>query len=351
MSGPVGSLSKVRRLGRVVFVRHGESIWNALPVRFTGWANVPLTDKGRVQARESGDTLKMFGIRPDVAITSLLRRSKDTLEEIMKSNSFWAESVTVINSWRLNERHYGALVGLSKEEATEKMGKEKVGEWRKSWDVAPPPLVHEDLYAYREAPWAQPHTFVTDASKKTARKIEEKDEEMPLTESLQDCCNRVLPLWREAILPRVRASETVLIVAHANSIRAVVKYIDEISNENVRKINIPSAIPLVYDFEEGEGGQSELEARPIGKPDPACGMRGRYIASKELLFALRKALSGDNENDQGFMALLDDEIRNTISTDPRSERGGRDAVVISTGKQSLVRGHYAKTALGSLDTP
>ena len=339
-----------RRLGRVVFIRHGQSIWNAMPVRFTGWANVPLTDKGRTQARESGDTLKMFGIRPDVAITSLLRRSKDTLEEIMKSDSLWTESVTVINSWRLNERHYGALVGLSKEEATEKMGKEKVGEWRKSWDVAPPPLIREDLYAYREAPWAQPHTFVTDPEKKTTSKIEEKDEKMPLTESLQDCCNRVLPLWREAILPRVRASETVLIVAHANSIRAVVKYIDQVSSENVRKINIPSAIPLVYDFEEG--GEGELEARPIGKPDPTCGMRGRYIASKELLFSLRKALTGDNENDQGFMTLLDDSIRNAIVTDPRSERGGRGAVVISTGgKQSLVRSHYAKTALGSLDAP
>lgn len=345
--------SSAGRLGRVVFIRHGESIWNAPPVRFTGWANVPLTDKGLAQARESGKTLLMFGIKPNVVISSLLRRSKDSMNEIMKSDSRY-KNVTVINSWRMNERHYGALVGLSKEEAAEKMGHELVSNWRKSWDIAPPPMVKEDLYAYKEAPWAQPVTIVTEPSG-TSVIHTEKDTQMPLTESLLDCCNRVLPLWKEVIQPRVALGETVLIVAHANSIRAIVKHIDSdtISDENVRRINIPSAIPLVYDFSKNHPASDAAHslneagavAFPIGRPNK-YGMRGKYIATAELLQSLRKALMGDNENDDAFLDMLDDGIRRTISVDTRSTPGGRGAVLIGTDRQSVVREHYAKTALG-----
>ena len=326
--------------GRVIFIRHGESIWNAHPVRFTGWANVPLTEKGRIQAREAGQTLSIFGIKPNVAITSLLRRSKESLEEIMKSDSHYKQ-ITIINSWRMNERHYGALVGLSKEEASEAMGHELVSEWRKSWDVAPPPLLKEDAYAYREAPWAQPVTIVTEHNKESII-VTEKDAQMPLTESLEQCCNRVLPLWIEVIQPRLFKGETILIVAHANSIRSIVKHIDHdtITNENVRKINIPSAIPLIYDFEMGQ---------PRGKPDPKFGMRGRYIASQQLLYSLKQSLTGDNENDEGFLNMLDERIINALSLDPKSHLGSKGAVLIGTDKQSIIREHYAKTALSDND--
>lgn len=369
MSASLGGVVKTqgRRLGRVVFVRHGESIWNCTPVRFTGWANVPLSDKGRAQALEVGKTLQMFGIRPDVVYTSLLRRSIESMDEIAKSDDARYKLITRVASWRLNERHYGALVGLSKDEASAQMGEEKVMRWRKSWNEAPPPMLKENLYTYKEAPWAQPLTIVnisnsTSSSHKSSTHVE-KNVSMPLTESLQDCCQRVLPLWREAIIPHILKGETVLIVAHANSIRAVVKHIDSdsISDECVRKINIPSAIPLVYDFAEAtpeqqqqHGGNSPVlpTMAPTGKPN-AYGMRGRYIASRELILSLRKNLQNDNENDESLLASLDDSVAASLMIDPRSDPRGsqvsKSALVISASGAGIAREHYAATALATAD--
>lgn len=328
-----------------MFVRHGESIWNCTPVRFTGWANVGLSDSGKRQALEVGHTLQMFGIRPDVAYTSLLRRSKESLDEIIKSNVHHYQQITQINSWRLNERHYGALVGLSKDEAGKEMGDEKVMRWRKSWAEAPPPMLRQDLYAYKEAPWAQPVTIVHPPGNKPSTTHTEKGLSMPLTESLQDCCHRVLPLWREAIYPHILKGETILIVAHANSIRAVVKHIDAdtISDDCVRKINIPSAIPLVYDFAE----DPNRGVVPTGKPNE-FGMRGRYIASKALIVSLRQNLKNDNENDESLLANLDDSVASALMTDPRVP-GGKQALMIGGAGVGVLRSHYASTALERRD--
>ena len=336
----------LRATGRVIFVRHGESIWNTSPVRFTGWANVPLTDKGMQQAQETGKTLAMFNLRPDTAITSLLRRSKDSLEQIFKANPTLSSECTVINSWRMNERHYGALVGLSKEEAAEQMGKELVNEWRKSWAVSPPPMLREDLYAYKEAPWAQPVTVVTEPGKESFTVTESSGAEMPVTESLEDCCNRVLPLWTSSILPRLLLGQCVLIVAHANSIRAIVKHIDEISTDRVRTINVPSAIPLVYDFAR----QDKLLV-PVGAPS-SHGMRGRYVASRDLVLSLRQSLrtGGDNENDTSFLSLLDESVLSALSVDSRSHLDSKGGVVVGGPKSSvLVRAHFARNVLGDLE--
>lgn len=332
------------RRGRVVFVRHGESIWNCIPVRFTGWANVPLSDKGRVQAREVGNTLQMFGIRPDVVYTSLLRRSKESLDEIVKANEHHYNQIEIINSWRLNERHYGSLVGLSKDEAGREMGEEKVMRWRKSWDEAPPPMLKEDLYAYSEAPWTQPVTIVhSPGNKGTTTTHLEEGLSMPRAESLRDCCQRVLPLWREAIYPRILTGETILVVAHANSIRAVVKHVDadSISDDCVRAINIPSAIPLVYDF----ASTPHKGVMPTGKPNK-YGMRGRYIASKALIVSLRQNLKNDHENDESLLASLDDSVTSALMTDPRAS-GGKQALMIGGAGAGVLREHYASTALST----
>ena len=278
-----------KKYGRVIFVRHGESIWNVndpargLVSRFTGWVDVPLTEKGLQQAEASGRCLKMFDIKYDAVYTSLLSRSKQTFQRMHMTAGF-SSDVPLTSSWRLNERHYGALVGLSKDEAAHQLGHENVMKWRKSWRTAPPKrraMGHWDVSKH-----AQPVTIMREPGKNSVRHFEHTAK-VPETESLEDCAARILPLWRFSIQPRLAEGETVLVVAHANSIRSLLKHIDGdvMTNEQMRKISIPSAIPLIYDFESNfedvtmRGGGT---VGVCGTPTP-LGMRGRYLVSKELL--------------------------------------------------------------------
>ena len=193
-----------------------------------------------------------------------------------------------MNSWRLNERHYGALVGLSKDEAGSVLGEENVMKWRKSWRTAPPPMRREDMYEWGKAAHAQPMT-ITKSKGRENEVVIERGVQVPDTESLQNCADRILPLWRFGIAPRLFQGDTVLVVAHANSIRSLLKHIDGdvMTNAQLRKISIPSAIPLIYDFatiqvEEVNGKAPTHKMRVLGKPTK-LGMRGRYLASRELL--------------------------------------------------------------------
>ena len=285
--------------------RHGESVWNVkdsslgLKVKFTGWADIALTARGVEQAAAAGRCLEEFGVMPTTVCTSLLRRSRESYDEIAKVNNY--ANVTVINSWRLNERHYGALVGLGKEEAMNMFDPKQVMEWRKSWDKKPPKMNNLDLKLWNKAAWTKPVTIVSEPGKQKAV-ISEIGVSLPETESLEDCCNRVRPLWYLVIAPKVKLGETVLIVAHANSIRAMVRYIDfeTISTDSVREISIPPATPLVYDFalrhkplhaslsmdpaiQPGDVnlGHPDGKLYPLGVPTP-LGMRGRFIVNREL---------------------------------------------------------------------
>ena len=193
------------RKGSLIFIRHGESIWNVtdpkrgLTARFTGWVDVPLTDKGREQAQAVGRCLKMHNIQYDAVYTSLLSRSKETFD-LAHDTTNYKKDMPIINSWRLNERHYGALVGLSKEEAGKKMGEEKVMMWRKSWDARPPRMNEEDIFHWNASKWAKPLTIVNKNGQQLYR-YTERNMNVPYTESLEDCAGRIPPLWQSSILP------------------------------------------------------------------------------------------------------------------------------------------------------
>ena len=298
----------------------------------------------------------MFGIRPNAVFTSLLKRSKVTLEEIIKVDpGKHYEFASVINSWRLNERHYGALVGLSKEEAERSMGKDKVMEWRRSWDMAPPKMNRQDKQNWKNVEWAQPQTIISEPGKRQITATE-KEIAIPETESLQDCSNRVQPLWKNGIFPRILNGETVLIVAHANSIRTMIMHIDSetMTAQNVRDIHVPSAVPLVYDFVKNE---SDGSIRPIGTPT-ALGMRGRYLASRELMKLnldytetaaddvhgineneLDSAISGDN-----FYELIESGLKEVIEYADTGE-GKREALIITNGEGIILHSNKAWEAL------
>ena len=220
-------------MNKLVLLRHGESIWNK-ENKFTGWTDVELTEKGKEEAREAGKVLKKEGFKFDIVFCSVLKRAKETmniaLEELGQTN------IPVEYSWRLNERHYGALQGLNKAETAAKHGEEQVKIWRRSYDISPPPLEKTDLRfpgndpLYKNVP----------------------QELLPVTECLKDTVERFLPYWKETILPRIRKGEKVLIVAHGNSLRALVKYLDNISNDDILKLNIPTGMPLVYELAADE---------------------------------------------------------------------------------------------------
>jgi 2,3-bisphosphoglycerate-dependent phosphoglycerate mutase len=205
----------------LVLLRHGESTWNK-ENRFTGWTDVDLTDKGRDEAQESGRLMAAEGFAFDVAHTSVLKRAIRTL---------W---VPVHRSWRLNERHYGGLQGLNKAETAAKHGDAQVKIWRRSYDIPPPPLAAEDeRHPSRDRRYADLTTG-----------------ELPLTESLKDTVARFLPYWHESIAPDVKAGKQVLIAAHGNSLRALVKYLDNVPEQEIVELNIPTGIPLVYHLDE-----------------------------------------------------------------------------------------------------
>ena len=216
---------------QLVLIRHGESQWN-LENRFTGWVDVDLTPTGIQQAIQAGESLKAAGYDFDIAYTSVLKRAIRTLWHAQEAmDRLW---LPVVHSWRLNERHYGALAGLNKTETAAKYGDEQVHIWRRSYDVRPPLLDPND-----------PRTSFNDP-----RYSKLKKEEIPLGECLKDNVARVLPLWEESIAPALRSGKRVLIAAHGNSIRSLVKYLDDVSDSEIMEINIPNGVPLVYELDD-----------------------------------------------------------------------------------------------------
>mgnify|MGYP001274353060 FL=1 len=216
---------------KVVLLRHGESTWNK-ENRFTGWTDVDLSEKGLEEARKAGQVLKSEGFKFDIAYTSVLKRAIRTLWITLDElDLMW---IPVFRSWRLNERHYGALQGLNKAETAQKYGEDQVKIWRRSYDVQPPALEKSD------------ERFPG----KDARYAELKDNELPLTECLKDTVARFVPYWENTIAPMVKSGKRVLITAHGNSLRALVKYLDNVSEKDIVELNIPTGIPLVYELDE-----------------------------------------------------------------------------------------------------
>ena len=216
---------------KIVLLRHGESTWNK-ENRFTGWVDVGLSEKGMQEAAEAGRTLKKEGYGFDVAYTSVLKRAIKTLWLALEEMDLMY--LPVINSWRLNERHYGALQGLNKAEMAEKHGMDQVQVWRRSYDVPPPALSRDDPMFPGKDP----------------RYSDLKPEELPLTECLKDTVARFLPYWHKTIAPVVKEGKRVLIAAHGNSLRALVKYLDNIPDDVIPGLNIPTGIPLVYELKD-----------------------------------------------------------------------------------------------------
>jgi 2,3-bisphosphoglycerate-dependent phosphoglycerate mutase len=216
---------------QLVLIRHGESAWN-LENRFTGWADVDLTPKGAEQALIAGQNLKKAGYEFDIAYTSVLRRAIRTLWNVQDTmDLMW---LPVVHSWRLNERHYGALTGLNKAETAAKYGDEQVHIWRRSYDVRPPLLERDD----ERNPKNDPRYSKLNAL------------DIPLGECLKDNVERVLPLWNESIAPALKANKRVLLVAHGNSIRSLIKYLDQMSDEAIMEVNVPNGVPLVYELDD-----------------------------------------------------------------------------------------------------
>ena len=236
---------------RLVLLRHGESTWNHLNL-FTGWTDVPLSAAGEAEARAAGALLRAEGLAFDCAFTSVLRRAVSTLGLVLDAMEAWWLPVT--KSWRLNERSYGALQGLDKAATAAKYGAAQVQVWRRAFAVPPPPLepgdarhpAHDARYAALGVAAAQ----------------------LPASESLRDCVARVLPCWEREVAPLVRAGRRVLVVAHGNSLRALIKHLDGISDEAIAELNVPTGVPLLYELEVGAGGA----LRPL---------RSRYLGDEE----------------------------------------------------------------------
>lgn len=230
---------------KLVLVRHGQSTWNE-ENRFTGWTDVDLSHKGREEAKEAGEVLKAGGYTFDVAYTSVLKRAIRTLWTIMDvTDLMW---IPVHRSWRLNERHYGGLQGLNKAETAAKFGEQQVKIWRRSYDVPPPALEPED----ERYPGRDPR-YQTISRR-----------ELPLTECLKDTVARFLPLWHETISPTIREGRKVLIAAHGNSLRALVKYLDNVSDQDIVELNIPTGMPLVYELDDN---LKPLDRYYLGDPE------------------------------------------------------------------------------------
>ena len=216
---------------KIVLLRHGESTWNK-ENRFTGWTDVDLTEKGEEEARTAGILMKAEKLEFDMAFTSVLTRAVRTLWIALQTmDMVW---IPIINSWRLNERHYGALQGLNKAETAEKYGDEQVLIWRRSYDTQPPKLTIDDE---RYPGFDRRYANLT-------------PEELPLTECLKDTVARFLPYWHTEIMPVIKSGKRVLIVAHGNSLRALVKYLDNVSDEEIVGLNIPTGVPLVYELDD-----------------------------------------------------------------------------------------------------
>ena len=216
---------------KMVLLRHGESVWNK-ENRFTGWTDVDLSEKGLTEAKKAGQVLKEQGFKFDVAYTSVLKRAIRTLWIALDElDQMW---IDVHRSWRLNERHYGALQGLNKAETAQKYGEDQVKIWRRSYDIPPPALEKSDP----RYPGHDP------------RYHNMKESDVPLTECLKDTIHRFLPYWHEVIAPVIHSGKRVIIVAHGNSLRGLVKHLDHVSDEAIVELNIPTGMPLVYELDD-----------------------------------------------------------------------------------------------------
>ncbi|MFA5183925.1 MAG: 2,3-diphosphoglycerate-dependent phosphoglycerate mutase [Patescibacteria group bacterium] len=213
---------------KIVFLRHGESTWNKKGL-FTGWTDVGLTKRGEAEARAGGRALKKGGFVFDLAYTSMLRRASRTLRLVLREMK--EKNIPVTADWRLNERHYGNLQGLDKKEMAKKFGEGQVLIWRRSYDIRPPKINSRNKYDQR--------------SNKKYKGIR-----VPVTESLKDVVARVMPLWREEIVPQIKAGKKIIIAASGNSLRAIVKYLDKVAPQDIVGLNIPTGIPLVYELDK-----------------------------------------------------------------------------------------------------
>ncbi len=244
---------------KLALLRHGESLWNR-ENRFSGWTDVDLSDHGMIEAREAGKTLKSEGYDFDIAYTSVLRRAIRTLWIVLDElDQMW---IPVERSWRLNERHYGALQGLNKAETAKRFGNDQVLLWRRSYDIRPPALEKtDDRYPVHDPRY---------------RELDDRD--LPLTECLRDAVERFLSYWRGSIAPTIKAGKNAIIVAHGNSLRALVKYLDNVSDEDIVTLNIPTGIPLVYELDK--------ELRPI---------KHYYLGNSESVVQAAKAVANQGK--------------------------------------------------------
>lgn len=243
---------------QVVIIRHGESTWND-ENKFTGWVDCPLSEKGLKEAKEAGKALKAANFVFDLAYTSVLRRAIHTLwlglEEL---DLMW---IPVKKSWRLNERHYGALQGLNKKETVAKHGIDQVNIWRRSYDIPPPPLdASSEYYPGNDPKYA-------DVPKS----------ELPFTESLKTTKERFLPLWEKEIVPDIKAGKRIVIAAHGNTIRALVQHLDGISEAEICELNVPTGVPLIYDL--------DADMKPVPHPDAIKPLQGHYLGDQEAIRA------------------------------------------------------------------
>jgi len=237
----------------LVLLRHGESQWN-LENKFTGWVDVDVTAKGAEEAKHAGQLLKEAGISVDMAFTSVQKRAIKTCQLALEEmDSLW---IPVEKSYKLNERMYGDLQGANKKEATDKFGEEQVTQWRRSFSIPPPVISEDNPYHPKHDP-------------KYAG-IPKKD--LPLAESLKLTIDRVLPFWKSAIVPQLKSGKKIMIAAHGNSLRALVKYLDDVPEDKIVGLNIPTAVPLVYKLDRW--------LKPIKLPDHADGLSGAYLGDK-----------------------------------------------------------------------
>jgi 2,3-bisphosphoglycerate-dependent phosphoglycerate mutase len=241
---------------KLVLLRHGESVWNR-ENRFTGWTDVDLSERGRQEAQEAGRLLKEGGYVFDTAFTSVLKRAIRTLWYSLDAlDLMW---IPVDKNWRLNERHYGALQGLNKAETAQKHGEDQVKIWRRSYDIPPPSLTRDD----DRHPSRDPRYTALDPK------------ELPLTESLKDTVARFLPYWHQAIAPTIASGRRVIIAAHGNSLRALVKYLDNVSEKEILELNIPTGIPLVYELDDA---LTPIRHYYLGDPAAAAAAAARVAA-------------------------------------------------------------------------
>lgn len=235
---------------KVVMVRHGQSEWNAANI-FTGWYDSGLTDRGRDEAKRSGVALKDAKFKCEIAFTSVLTRANETLDIILREI---VQSPQIIKTWRLNERHYGSLTGLNKSETAEKYGEDQVKIWRRSFDVPPPPM--EEGHPYYDA-------IVHDERYADGPPLEE----FPMFESLKLTIERTLPFWNDKIVPEIKSGKKILIAAHGNSLRGIVKHLDNLSEEEILELNLPTGIPFYYVLDENMKPVPNGSLRFMGDPE------------------------------------------------------------------------------------